>query len=213
MQPRRRARGGIGGLCGRGPQRRARDPARAGAAGFRGCRTRSCSTGPRRARVLRAAPQTSCCSGRRAGAVSSRKSRPRNGSGSPALEPERRSGGGTCVRYPRPRRLSVPRTRRSGAGAQRGTVRARRWRGRVLKLSPNGPHAGPDGTFTTTVAASPVVTPESGLGSTTSAAKPGACEIVVAAAADTMRCAVLPHTHPALTPRVPVPDCPRTHRD
>ena len=42
--------------------------------------------------------------------------------------------------------------------------------------------------------ASPVVTPESGSAHTTCAAKPGVCEIVIAAAADTKRSAMLPYT-------------------
>ncbi len=62
------------------------------------------------------------------------------------------------------------------------------------EVSPNGPRAAPDGTFTTTVAASPVVTPEYGSTHTACAPKPGVCEIVVAAAADTKRSAMLPYT-------------------
>lgn len=62
------------------------------------------------------------------------------------------------------------------------------------EVLPSGPRAGPDGTFTTSVTASPVVTPESGSAHITCAAKPGVCEIVVAAAADTKRSAMLPYT-------------------
>lgn len=55
-------------------------------------------------------------------------------------------------------------------------------------------HARPDGTFTVAVAAAPVVRPYTGAGPTDCSSVPDACTIVVAAAADTKRSAVLPYT-------------------
>jgi hypothetical protein len=55
-------------------------------------------------------------------------------------------------------------------------------------------HARPDGTFTVAVAAAPVVRPFTGAGPTDCSSVPGTCTIVVAAAADTKRSAVLPYT-------------------
>jgi len=59
-------------------------------------------------------------------------------------------------------------------------------------------HARADGTFTVAVAAAPSVLPYLGTGATSCSTAPGRCTIVVTAAADTQRSAVLPY---ALTSR------------
>ncbi len=55
-------------------------------------------------------------------------------------------------------------------------------------------HARPDGTFTVAVAAAPSVQPYLGTGPTSCTTAPGRCTIVITAAADTQRSAVLPYT-------------------
>ena len=55
-------------------------------------------------------------------------------------------------------------------------------------------HARTDGSFTVAVAAAPSVQPYLGTGPTSCTTTPGRCTIVVTAAADTQRSAVLPYT-------------------
>ena len=55
-------------------------------------------------------------------------------------------------------------------------------------------HARTDGTFTVAVAAAPSVRPYVGTAPARCTATPGRCTIVVTAAADTQRSAVLPYT-------------------